>query len=74
METLNLVGGPKLLLALFGDFLELRPFLVEVVNLHLDLLRRFRLPDRQQLLRDDIQFLQPGLVRLQILDEEKKYV
>ena len=67
METLDLVGGAELLLALFGDFLELRPFFVEVVDLHLDLLRGFRLSDRQKLLRDDIQFLQPGLVRLQIL-------
>ena len=69
MESLNFVRGSQLLLALFRDFLQFLPLVVEVVDLDLDLFRRLSLPDGQQLLRDDVQLLQARLVRLQILRE-----
>ena len=67
MEPLYFVGGSQLLLALFGDFLQLLPFFVEIVDLHLNLFRGLRLAHGQELLRYDVQLLQARLVSLQIL-------
>ena len=70
VEALNFVGRPKLLLALFGNLLQLLPFFVKVVDLHLNLFGRFRLADGQELLRDHVQLLQTSFIGLQVLKDK----
>lgn len=67
VEPLDFVRGSQLLFALFSDFLQLLPLVIQVVNLNLDLFGRLQLADGDQLLRDDVQLLQASLISLQIL-------
>lgn len=66
MEALNLVRGAKLARAFSGQRLQTRPFLVEVLDLGLDLESCLGLPKTHQLHRDLVHLGQSHFVRLQI--------